>query len=247
MRRIAVAGICGVVVVWGVSLSAGQNAPPASAWKIWNGVYTEQQAARGREVVHSRCAACHEESLSGGEGPSIVGGNFVRNWGSRYLDRLYKKIKERMPPGEPFVVTDAEKVDVTAYILQLNGFPAGQTELTMDMAALGDIQIVGKNGPEAAPTGALIEIIGCLQPAGTSWQLTHSTEPAVSTMDDVAADAAAAQKRPLGAHTVRLLDVFPKPDAHAGHKMLIKGLLIRSGTEIQANVLALEMVSPSCP
>jgi cytochrome c5 len=229
--------------------ATGQVAVPADKAlpKIWNGVFTTAQAERGKDVFHARCAHCHSEDLTGAEGPPLIGGSFGRNWGSRHVDRLFTKIKETMPPGEEFLVTDLEKVDIVTFILSMNGFPSGDTDLALDPAFMADLQIVGKNGPEPAPTGATVEVMGCLVPDGGSWKLTHSIEPGISNMDDVAADAKAAVSRPLGSHTIRLLDVFPKPDAHEGHKMLVKGLLIRLDDQVKVNVLAIEMVSSSCP
>jgi mono/diheme cytochrome c family protein len=229
--------------------ATGQDAVPADKAlpKIWNGVFTTAQVERGKDLFHARCAHCHSEDLTGGEGPSLVGGSFGRNWGSRHVDRLFTKIKEKMPPGEEFLVTDLEKVDIVTFILSMNGFPSGDTDLALDPAFMADLQIVGRNGPEPPPTGAMVEVLGCLVPNGTSWKLTHSIEPAISTMDDVAADAKDAVSRPLGSHTIQLLDVFPKPDAHEGHRMMVKGLLIRLDDQVKVNVLAIGMVSSSCP
>jgi S-disulfanyl-L-cysteine oxidoreductase SoxD len=239
----------GAAALLAVTLAAAQGpvADKSSPYKIWQGVYTMAQAERGKHVFHSRCAHCHLEDLTGGDGPALVGGNFGRNWGSRHLDRLYTKIREKMPPGEEFLVTDAEKIDIVAFMLNMNGFPAGDKELTRDAAALASIQIVGQKGPEPAPTGAMVEAVGCLVPDGPNWKLTNSTDPSISTMDDVRADAKAAVGKPAGTSTIQLLDVFPKPDAHKGHKMMAKGLLIRNPTDMNVNVLAMEMVSPTCP
>lgn len=240
-----------LVVAWAVLLAglSGSAAPRAQSDlpKIWTGVYTEAQAKRGREVFNNRCAHCHDEHLTGGDGPSLVAAHFNRNWGSRTVERLFKKIKDRMPPGEVFIATDQEKLDITAYLLMMNGFPVGAKDLPMDMVELDAILIVGKDGPQPAPTGAMVEVIGCLLGEGNDFSLGHATEPVVSTMDDPAGDAAAARTRPAGSLTVRLLDVYPKPDAHKGHRMMAKGLLIRSDTAISLNVLALDLVSETCP
>ena len=225
----------------------GAAAPaPATTISIWDGVFTQAQAARGREQFSAHCTFCHGDDLTGADGPGLVGGNFRRNWGSRYLDKLYKKIRERMPAEDVSSVSDADKLDITAFLLSMNGFPAGKSELTTDPAHLAAIQIVGKNGPEPAPTGATVEVIGCLAQDGNGWKLVNAIEPVVSSLDDPAGDAAAALGRAMGTQTIRLLDVFPKPDAHKGHRMMAKGLLIRADSGTQLNVLALEMVAPSC-
>lgn len=230
----------------GLSWSAAPRAQ-SELPKIWTGVYTEAQANRGRDVFNNRCAHCHDEHLTGGDGPSLVAGHFNRNWGSRTIERLFRKIKDRMPPGEVFIATDQEKLDITTYLLLMNGFPAGPKDLPMDMPELSAILIVGKEGPQPAPTGAMVEILGCLLAEGSDYVIGNATEPVVSTMDDPAADAAAAKTRSLGSGKVKLLDVYPRPDAHKGHKMLAKGLLIRSTTAMSLNVLAIDMVSETCP
>ena len=235
----------------GIGLSDASRAVVRAAPQgkgIWDGVYTEAQATRGKVAFDAQCAFCHGDDLGGDEGPALVGVHFERNWGSRSLDGLFKKIQGTMPPSEARLVTDKEKIDIVAFVLEANGFPAGAEDLPLDPAVLAGIQIVGKDGPLPARSGALVEVIGCLTAHENSWMLTHSTDPIVSTMDDPAKDAREAASRPLGTGTVRLLDVFPKPDAHAGHKMMAKGLLIRkTDADLQVNVLALEMVAPGCP
>lgn len=245
-RRSPVLVATSAALLVGLSWSAAPRAQ-AELPKIWTGIYTEAQANRGRDVFNNRCAHCHDEHLTGGDGPSLVAAHFNRNWGSRTVERLFKKIKDRMPPGEVFIATDQEKLDITSYLLMMNGFPAGPKDLPMDMPELSAILIVGKEGPQPAPTGAMVEVLGCLLAEGSDYAIGNATEPVVSTMDDPAADATAAQTRSLGSGKVTLLDVYPKPDAHKGHKMLAKGLLIRNGASLRLNVLAIDMVSETCP
>jgi len=228
-------------LAWSAKASAQGELP-----KIWTGVYTEPQAQRGHDVFMNRCAHCHDERLTGGDGPALIAAHFNRNWGSRTVQRLFVKVRDRMPPGEVFVATDKEKLDIVAFLLMMNGFPAGSAELPMDADTLSSILIVGKNGPEPAPTGAMVEVVGCLLEEGPDFFLSNATEPAVSTMDDPAADAKAF-KGPLGAARVKLLDVFPKPTALKGQTVMAKGLLIRNGAATNLNVLALEPVAKTCP
>jgi S-disulfanyl-L-cysteine oxidoreductase SoxD len=220
---------------------AGQEKLP----KIWDGVYTAAQAMRGKHIYEERCSSCHGSDLTGGDGPALIGGTFSRSWSSRHLDRLFVKLRDRMPADDVQAVSDKDKVDVLAYLLENNGFPAGTQELPLDPEYLSTIQIVGKNGPEPAPAGAMVQVMGCLTGDGKNWKLTNATEPVVSTMDDPEADAKAAAKHPLGTNTVGLLDVFPNPGDHKGHKMLAKGLLIRNDG-IALNVLHLGMIAATC-
>ena len=102
-----------------------QNPPP-----IWAGVYTAAQAERGRAVVEAHCGECHHDDLSGGEGPALVGSTFMLKWEMHSVERLFHKIRDTMPEAGSTDVSDVEKLDTVAYILQQNGFPAGATELT---------------------------------------------------------------------------------------------------------------------
>jgi hypothetical protein len=49
-----------------------------------------------------------------------------------------------------------------------------------------------------------------------------------------------------GTQTVRLLNVFPDPSAHKGHRMEASGLLVRDAAGSAVNVLSLEMLAASC-
>ncbi len=78
---------------------------------LWDGVYTAEQAQRGHDYYEQRCAHCHGSDLTGGDGPSLVGSSFVRSYSNRYLDRLFKKLQERMPADDVTSLNDKEKLD----------------------------------------------------------------------------------------------------------------------------------------
>src|SRR5438105_15921778 len=52
---------------------------------IWDGVYTEEQAARGRLNYQQSCGQCHSDNLTGGgDGePPLVGVSFMSQWWGR--------------------------------------------------------------------------------------------------------------------------------------------------------------------
>jgi len=57
----------------------------------------------------------------------------------------------------------------------------------------------------------------------------------------------AAAEKPLGAEKYRLLGTSPfSPERHKGHKMVIKGLLIKSGSEPRINLSSFQMLSETC-
>src|SRR5262245_28084124 len=81
---------------------------PSQEASVWDGVYTDRQAARGQAVARDHCAQCHATDWTGLEGPPLVGDAFMRTWGPRPLRRLFEKIAT-MPPGAAETLSDAER------------------------------------------------------------------------------------------------------------------------------------------
>ena len=76
---------------------------------------------------------------------------------------------------------DDTYVDIIAYLLKVNGFPAGSSELTL--AKLDAVQILGKKGAEPPPNFALVLSVGCLvQDARGRWILDGASSPVRATM-----------------------------------------------------------------
>ena len=117
----------------------------ASSRSVWDGVYTNEQASRGRTVYREECAKCHAENLMGGEGaPPVAGKDFLKNWNGRTVGELLEIVIKTMPSDDPGNLTHKEYTDITAYILSANEFPAGVKELENSPAALQDIRIEEK-------------------------------------------------------------------------------------------------------
>jgi mono/diheme cytochrome c family protein len=183
------------------------------------GIYSAAQANRGRIVVENHCTSCHGDALNGLEGPALVGNAFMLNWERTDLDALFRKIRDTMPPAEVASVTEDEKLDALAYLLQQNGFPEGPSELSRSSEARARIPL----GQPAAPprTGSLVRVAGCLSEGeGKTWRLTSASEP-------------------LANQTVQLLNVFPDPSPHKGHAVDVSGLLVRDTAGISLNVISL--------
>ena len=94
----------------------------------------------------------------------------------------------------------------------------------------------------------LVEVVGCLSQTGANWVLTNASEPAPSTTSFTTPEAVkAAAEKPLGTGQIRLLGIAPfSPDGHKGHKMVVRGLLIKSGSETRINLSSLQMVAETC-
>ena len=232
-----------VLLGCGVALNA-QDTP-----RIWQGVYTSAQAERGRAVFGTACLRCHGEDLGGTTAPALKGERFESSWGGGTIEDLFVKIRDTMPPNFGSVIDNTAKLEVVAYILQTNGFPAGTGELAVDPTALAALPILRRGEQPRVQNFALVQTIGCLTRATDSrWQLTRTAEP-VTAREDVpdAAALAAAAGAPLGAQTFLLLSAKPfNPESQVGRKVVARGLVYRNGSDARLTVTALQAVG-ECP
>src|SRR5690349_6102841 len=107
-------------------------AVPAQAQtvSIWDGVYTEGQAARGNAGFAARCANCHGANLGGtGEAPALAGPQFLSDFDGLSLGDLFDRIRTTMPQDNPASLTRDAYADILAFLLKANGVPAGAKEL----------------------------------------------------------------------------------------------------------------------
>ena len=107
---------------------------------VWDGVYTVEQAQRGAVLYVEACAECHGPDLSGGEmAPGLAGGEFAWNWNGLSVGDLFERLRISMPQGVPGSVNRQDKADILAYMFEMNGFPAGESELATRTAPLAGI------------------------------------------------------------------------------------------------------------
>jgi hypothetical protein len=78
--------------------------------------------------------------------------------------------------------------------------------------------------------------------------LTHSSDPVrTGNPQPAAGEREAAEAWPLGPATYRLLvSAAYKPETHEGHKVEVRGFLIRRPTEPRLNITSIETLDPSC-
>ena len=114
-------------------------------------------------------------------------------------------------------------------------------------AAAGSVYAQGRGSarPDQTP---IVEAVGCLSQTASGWILTDATEAATVTTTFTTPEAVkAAAEKPLGTQQYRLLGTSPfGPDRHKGHKMAIKGLLIKGDSESRINVTSLQMLAETC-
>ena len=197
------------------------------ALTVWDGVYSKAQAERGKTTAETFCAQCHKADLTGDTAPDLNGKGFRSRWDAATLNELYTKIVKTMPKGGVHLPPE-NAPDVIAFILAQNGFPAGDRTLTTDANSLGQVRILGQNGPMAAEVGQLIRILGCLTagPANT-WQLTSAVTPERSRSDEPSGkgEIAGLAAKQLGSSSIRLTGVDPDDGDHKGQRVEVKGIL----------------------
>jgi hypothetical protein len=120
---------------------------------VWDGIYTDPQAERGKPLYNKNCASCHNELMTGGEtAPPLAGGDFLSNWNSLSVGDLFDRIRTTMPLGAAGKLSRETNADITAYILKFNRFPAGATELDRRSEVLKQIRIDPAKSESATPS-----------------------------------------------------------------------------------------------
>ena len=123
-----------------IGLGAGLVAGPQAAAQrpsksVWDGVYTDAQAKRGKVLYDQGCTTCHS---GGDQAPALYGSDFLKDFDGQTLADLFDRIKRSMPQDKPGSLTPQETADVLAYVLSFT-FPVGKTELDRETAPLEQI------------------------------------------------------------------------------------------------------------
>jgi mono/diheme cytochrome c family protein len=124
---------------------ASPAASPASSKTTLDGVFTDEEAARGKAQYNTSCSSCHMEDLSGsGQALPLAGDAFMDIWEGQTMNDLLGLVQGTMPQDRPGSLTPEQALDVISYILQQNKFPTGKEELKNDPDALKNILITKK-------------------------------------------------------------------------------------------------------
>ncbi len=140
--------------------------------------------------------------------------------------------------------------------LQFRAMPVVPAMCVWSIALAAQVGLVDRGGPEnaAPPQGAqavpIVETVGCLvDGANNSWMLTNAIEPAKAGRAGFSRpeEIKQAEGRGLGSSQLRLIGLFEMhPEQHKGHKVLVKGLLIKDASGPRLNVTSLTTVGESC-
>lgn len=121
-----------IIAVPAAVLSAQSS--PEEKLTTRSGVYTAAQATRGGELYALSCSSCHSAATHASPA-------FVAKWTGHQLAELYQYMNQEMPKENPGSLTPKEYTLVLAYMLKMNGMPAGRTELPTDPVQLEKIRI----------------------------------------------------------------------------------------------------------
>jgi S-disulfanyl-L-cysteine oxidoreductase SoxD len=237
-----------------VAITTGLAQENGNRRTILDGVYTHTQAERGRDAYMESCSGCHREDLRGGaEALPLIGPRFIDQWREDKLSSLFTHISTRMPRAPRPKLAQNAYLDIVAFILQSNGYPAGNEELTSDVVR--NTWFISKEGPKAIPNLSPVIVLGCLESADNKvWTLTSATEPARTRTPDATTDEELRESRSqvLGTGKIRVQNFeYVRPgftaDPFRGQKVQIKGTLIQATNNNRINVTSLESLAPSCP
>jgi S-disulfanyl-L-cysteine oxidoreductase SoxD len=107
---------------------------------VWDAVYTLDQAKRGA-LKSGLCVECHGDGFIGGLAPELADAAFATSWNGRTVGDLFDLIRLTMPDNDPGSLSREVYADLVAYILAVNKFPSGQTEIPIEIEPLKLIRI----------------------------------------------------------------------------------------------------------
>jgi mono/diheme cytochrome c family protein len=113
--------------------------PPTKS--VWDGVYTQAQADRGKGMYSEQCASCHGSELTGGEmAPPLSGGEFMAGWDGLTVGDLFERIRISMPQNAPGSLSGQQNADILSFVFNANKFPTGETEMPKEAGILKTIK-----------------------------------------------------------------------------------------------------------
>lgn len=231
----------------GGAAAESQEAPLKT---VLEGVFAESQAATGAEEYEKNCVRCHEGIDP--EAPILTGRTFIDRWREDTLDTLFVHISTRMPADGSARLKTESYLNILSYMLQSNSYPAGAETLTAE--SLENILLVGRNGPQPLPNNSLVEVVGCLTDGpNNSWALATATRPARTRNGTESSEdeLKRAVTRRLGSRTFALQNFSNirfdfDPGVYKGHKVHLKGVLIRQSTGERITPTSFESLSENC-
>lgn len=147
------------------AVSAVNSASAASAPAKVVGGYTSAQASHGATVYTQYCVQCHGGHLQGESAPALSGQTLHSAYGGGTAAQLYDFISRQMPQNAPGTLSQAQYLDVTAYILSQNGFPSGNSPLNIN--SLSQVRMSAQRMGGASGGANTDEIVRAAPPTRT--------------------------------------------------------------------------------
>jgi cytochrome c5 len=215
---------------------------------VLNGVYTDAQALRGEEVFTIECTECHDGQA---DGPLLNSDEFTNRWREDSVAHLFTYMKTKMPESDPGSLSVNTYLDLLSYVLWLNKFPAGATELTVD--ALPDIQFVGIDGPKPLPVGTLVQSVGCFTEVGPQqWALTNASSASrTRNFEETEEGFKALEAKQLGMNRLQLSGVVMlrpafDPTMYRDYKVYAKGFFTYQDNTAGIDVMEIRPLISAC-
>lgn len=120
------------IAVAAVALATAAGLSAQDAKSVRAGVYSAAQADRGLALYNTKCASCHAPNR-------FTDDLFYTSFADKPLWEMFDVISDTMPEDKPGSMKPDEYVDIMAYLLKLNGFPAGANDLPTGKDALSAI------------------------------------------------------------------------------------------------------------
>jgi len=160
--------VAGLVTLTSVAL-AQSGGPSATSARM---LFTRAQADAGAAVYTRACASCHGNRLDDGLSAPLVGSAFLQKWtnSEKTLDDLYYITRTTMPKNKGRTLPDEDYIAVLAYMLERNGYAAGESALTGEKARLALVRLQPPTGVVTAQRGASPEFVrgaDGMRPRGT--------------------------------------------------------------------------------
>jgi hypothetical protein len=120
--------------------------------------------------------------------------------------------------------------------------------LWLMVCAVGGAHAQGPPSEPKSDQAPVVEVVGCFSQTGADWILAKASEAAATTTSfTTPEEVKAAAEKPLGTQQYRLIGAIPfSPEHHKGHKMVVKGLLTKSGSDQHINLTSFQMLSDTC-
>jgi mono/diheme cytochrome c family protein len=132
-RRAVLSALVAFAMLVPPAAFSAQNAPPTPT-SISDGVFTSDQAERGKKLFQQTCTGCHTTA-------EHTGKSFESRWNGSTVGDLFDLVSNTMPENDPGGLKAEEYASILAFFLSESGYKEGTSELPSDLESLKHIRI----------------------------------------------------------------------------------------------------------